>query len=91
MLYCGKDMGLEEYFLTRMEKDGFYKNGIDLGLEKVGGYYRSEAEFNIIAEYEASCSLDREEDKRFVENMGYCVDDFICHSDELDGITEERD
>ncbi len=84
MYYCKKDMKLEEYFNTRMIEDGFYdKDGNDLNLESIDGYYRTEVEYNIIADYVASCGLEKCCDIDFLKSLNYSPKDFVLE-DEYD-------
>lgn len=68
MRYSGKDMTLREYFNARMAE-----------LNPVDGY-RSETEFNILAEYESSCGIWSLPEIDFIESLGYTVKD-ICGGD----------
>ena len=72
MRYKGNEYNLREYFDVVMKEDGF----VDETVEKVKGYYRSEAEYNIIADYIGSCGLEKEEDIAFVKEMGFTLEDF---------------
>ena len=71
MMYKGKNYLLDEYYEVRMKEAGFCGND----LPQIGGNYRSETEFNIIAEYESSCCFNLKEID-FIEDLGYKVEDF---------------
>ena len=64
---------LEEYFNSKMQELGFYGND----LEKVNGYYRSEATWNIIADYLSMKGEFSEEDVSFISSYEFSEDDFV--------------
>ena len=64
---------LEEYFNSKMQKLGFYGND----LEKVNGYYRSEAIWNIITDYLSMKGEFSEEEVSFISNYEFSEDDFV--------------
>ena len=64
---------LEEYFNSKMQELGFYGNN----LEKVNGYYRSEATWNIIADYLSMKGEFSEEDVSFISSYEFSEDDFV--------------
>lgn len=64
---------LEEYFNGKMQELGFYGND----LEDVDGYYRSEATWNIIADYLSMKGEFSEEDISFISSYEFSEDDFI--------------
>lgn len=71
MFYKGKTYDLPGYFRERMKEDGF-----EPGINEVNGYFRSEAEYNAIAEYISSCDLSGK-DLDFMESLGFTWRDFI--------------
>lgn len=64
---------LEEYFNSKMQELGFYGND----LEKVNGYYRTEATWNIIADYLSMKGEFLEEDVSFISSYEFSEDDFV--------------
>lgn len=64
---------LEEYFNSKMQELGFYGND----LEKVNGYYRSEATWNIIADYLSMKGEFSEEDVSFISSYEFSENDFV--------------
>lgn len=85
MLYKGKDLNLSEYFGQIMGELGFAGND----LEKVDGYYRSEATYNTIAEYLSSCEPD-EQDRHFLTSLGYSLADFEDEGQEPDDVPSQN-
>lgn len=80
--YHGKQMDIEEYFTVCMKELGFYdEDGKPNDKDCVKGYYRSEAEFNILADYESSCGLETAKEQEFVRKIGYEPEDFINKED----------
>lgn len=64
---------LEEYFNNKMQELGFHGND----LEKVNGYYRSEAIWNIISDYLGMKGEFTQEDVSFISSYEFTEDDFV--------------
>ncbi len=84
VVYNGKDVDLAGYYKANMVQLGFFdKDGNDTGLLSVKGYYRTEAEYNIISDYESSSEFGSK-DREFVRSLGYAPEDFEHSLDEID-------
>ena len=77
-------MDLAEYYKANMVQLGFFdKDGNDTGSLSVNGYYRTEAEYNIISDYQSSCQFGSK-DREFIRSLGYAPEDFEYSLDEID-------
>ena len=65
MRYKGKDMTLSEYYNERMSER-----------TNTNDKYKSEVEWNILADYESSCGFGSISELDFLESLGYTVEDF---------------
>ena len=84
MRYKNMDLDLKGYYKVCMIEEGFYDCfGNDLHLDKVGGYFKTEAECGIISDYISSCGLEKPEDIEYIKELGYSPAAFIDEKDDI--------